>query len=98
MPQPRHRPDVAAELRPYVDRVDVDAVNAVAERLIEARGIPRAGFRAELNARLADLESKGGRGWRPRHVGAAIAAFIGAGLALLAIAALGVAGAGPLGY
>ena len=68
MPEPRYRPNVAAELRPYVDRVDVDAVNAVAERLTEARGIPRAGFSAELNARLADLEDRGGGGWRPSRL------------------------------
>ena len=95
---PTHnRPNIAAELRPYVDKPDIDGLNEVAERLLDAPPIPRAGFRAELKAHLVEREARGGATWRPKRLGAAIAAYAGGGMTLLALAALGATGAGPLG-
>ena len=91
------RRSYAAELRPYVDKPDIEAVNEVAERLLDAPPIPRAGFRAELKAHLVEREARGGATWRPKRLGAAIAAYAGGGMTLLALAALGATGAGPLG-
>jgi hypothetical protein len=93
--RPRRR--ISSELRPYVDRPDAESVDELAARLAESRSAPRDGFRDELTAHLADLEAEGDPRWRPKHPGAAIAGFGGAGLALLAIAALGATGTGPLG-
>ena len=93
--RPRRR--ISSELRPYIDMPDAEAVDDLAARLAESRSLPRPGFRDELTAHLTDLEAEGGPGWRPKHLGAAIAASAAAGLALLAIAALGATGSGPLG-
>lgn len=93
--QPR---DIAAELRPYVDRSDADAVNETADRLVRSRPVPRAGFRAELRTQLLERERQSPRAWRPKNLKAAIFAYAASGLALLAVAALGTTGSGPLGY
>jgi hypothetical protein len=67
---------------------------AVARRLEAERPVPRAVFRAALGRRLRQrLE----RHRAPsRRLGVLIAAFAGSGSCLLLVAALGVAGAGPL--
>ena len=98
MTEADRRPDIAAELRPYVDKTDAEAINELAARLSDAKPVPRAAFRGELRARLAEREQGAGiGGWRPQRLGATIAAYAGSGLSLLALAALGVSGAGPLG-
>ena len=97
MTEADRRPDLAAELRPYVDRTDAEAINELAARLADGKPVPRAAFRGELRTRLAEREQSVGIGWRPQRLGATIAAYAGSGLGLLALAALGVSGAGPLG-
>jgi len=86
---------ISDELRPYVDRDEVEGIDRLGERLRAERPFPRAPFRAELRAHLRDRA--GSRpAWRPRHLRRLAAAYAGSGLALLAIAAIGLAGAGPL--
>lgn len=85
------------ELRDYLDREDADAVDALATRLEAERPTPRAGFRAELRARLLH-QAPGQTGWRPRRLRLLVASYVGSGLTLLLVAAVGLAGAGPLGY
>lgn len=92
---PERRPGIADELRPYVDNAEAQAFNAIAERLLEERPVPRAGFRAELHARLVQLGEKRLRS-RPRNLRVLVAAYAGSGTACLAIAAMGLTGAGPL--
>lgn len=66
----------------------------IGERLRAERPIPRPAFRGALGRRLLDqLEPSRPRSSRVRVL---IAAYAGSGLCLIAIAALGVAGAGPL--
>jgi hypothetical protein len=72
------------------DNPDLDGLG---ERLDAERPVPRALFRGELRRQL--LESLGARPARPRRLRLLIAAYGGSGLLLLAIAAIGVAGAGP---
>jgi hypothetical protein len=62
-------------------------------RLDAERPVPRAAFRGELRRHL--LESLDARPAPPRRLRLLIAAYGGSGLALLAIAAIGVAGTGP---
>lgn len=62
----------------------------IEERLRAERPVPRAAFRAELRARLVEAPRE-----RPR-IRRLILAYGTSGLALLAVATLGVAGAGPL--
>jgi hypothetical protein len=87
---------ISDELRPYVDRSEAEGIDRVGERLEAARPIPRAAFRAELRARLGRLGTAEPR-WRPRHLGRLVAAYVGSGLLLLAVAGIGLAGVGPLG-
>ena len=82
------------ELGPHVEPDEADALDAVGERLLAERPLPRPALRAEMRARYARRAADA----RPAHLWRRIAAFAGSGLALIAIAALGLTGAGPLGY
>jgi len=95
-PARRARP-VSDELRPYVTRADAAAIDETADRLREARAVPSPAFRAELKSRLVELDGRGTFGWRPKNLKATVAAYALSGSALLAVAAIGVAGSGPLG-
>jgi hypothetical protein len=66
-------------------------VLVMAERLERERPLPSAGFRGELRRHLL-LPG----GTSPRRIRTLIAAYAGSGLAMLALAAVGLAGAGPL--
>ena len=85
---------ISHELRPYVDSGEAEAIDRLGTRLETERPIPRPGFRSALQLRLANRREP----WRPRRLGLAIAGYLGSGFALLAVAAIGLAGAGPLGY
>ena len=65
----------------------------IEERLAAERPVPRAGFRAEMRTQLLDSLRKA----PPRRLRLLIATYAGSGAALLVIAAVGVAGVGPLG-
>ena len=93
--QPGQPGGVSDELRPYVNRGESDELNRVGEWLLGRRPVPSAGFRAELHGHLSALVDRKRR-WRPRRLRPVAAAYIGCGLALMAVAALGLAGAGPL--
>jgi hypothetical protein len=64
------------------------------ERLRDERPAPSAAFRGELRRRLADRVASLPTG--PRTVRLMVAAYAGSGAVLLGIAALGLAGVGPL--
>ncbi len=89
--------DLFHELRPYVDRGEADGLNDLADRLEADRPVPRAGFRAELKAELIEAERTRPVAWRPKHLKRLVAGYCGAGSLLLAVGALGITGAGPLG-
>jgi len=90
--------DLFHELRPYLDRAEAEGLDELADRLERGRPVPRAGFRAELRAQLTELHSKRPVAWRPKSLRRLVAAYSGAGSLLLAIAGLGLTGAGPLGF
>lgn len=72
--------------------LDSEALRSLAERLARERPVPRAAFRGELRRRLL------GAGMpfsRPRRLRLLIAAYAGSGTAVLAVAAVGLAGVGP---
>ena len=91
----RTRP-VSDELRPYVSRSEAETIDATADELREARAVPSPAFRAELKARLVELDRRGSFAWRPRNLKTTVGAFAVGGVALLVLAAVGVAGTGPL--
>lgn len=93
--QPRESPGggLSDELRPYVDHWEAEAIDRLGERLQAERQLPRPAFRSELRARLGELQHS--RPWRPRRLKLAVAGYVCSGLLLLAVAAIGLAGAGP---
>jgi hypothetical protein len=62
------------------------------EHLLRSRPVPAAAFRGDLRRRL--MADRGPR--RPQRLWLRVAATSGSGLVLLAVAAIGVLGAGPL--
>jgi len=85
---------ISRELRPYVDSAESEALDRVGERLERERPIPRPAFRSALGVTLSRRREP----WRPRRLGLAVATYVGSGLLVLAVAALGLGGTGPLGY
>lgn len=69
-------------------------LDAISERLQRERPVPTPGFRGDLRRRLSEQASTDPA--RPRKLGLAIAAYAGSGTLLWAVAALGLAGVGPL--
>ena len=95
-PGPASQPGgISDELMPYVDRSESEEINRVGEWLASQRPVPSPGFRAELHGRLSALADKE-MGWRPRRLRLVATAYTGCGLALMAVAAIGLAGTGPL--
>jgi hypothetical protein len=88
----RDRDDIEATLAaaPEAER---PGLVALAERLGDQRPVPSAGFRGTLRRRLLD-QGPGER--RPARIRLLIGAYAGSGSLLLAVAAVGLAGAGPL--
>jgi hypothetical protein len=77
-----------------VDPDHMELTDAGLERRLRAeRPVPRAGFRAELRATLREREPIIAEPPRLRLV---VAAYSVSGAALLAVAAVGLAGLGPL--
>lgn len=86
--------DIRRELSSELPDHEVAAVLEVAELLRSQRPVPRAGFRSALRAQVAAPTAT--TRWRPAHLRLTIGAYLASGAALLAVAALGVAGVGPL--
>jgi hypothetical protein len=88
------QPDTDPLLDPALDSRERERLAGLARRLETERPVPRAAFRGALGRRLLrQLERHRARPGRLRIL---ITAYAGSGLFLLAVAALGVAGAGPL--
>ena len=86
------RVDPRTDLEPGLSPEEREALVAMGDRLFTERSLPRPAFRGALWRHIAaDAAAPA----RPRHLRSLIVAFSGSGLALLAVAALGVAGAGP---
>jgi len=71
-----------------------DGMDQIAARLQAERPIPRPAFRGEARRRL--LANADRRPVAPPRLRLVIGAFASSGAALLAIAAIGLAGGGPL--
>ena len=70
-----------------------EGLDRIADRLRAERPVPAPGFRGELRRRLL----VGGRPpIAPRRLRLLITAYAGSGAVLMAIAAIGLAGVGPL--
>jgi len=69
-------------------------LDPLAERLRGERPVPSARFRGELRRRL--LTQVRNRSTPPRRLRLLVAAYAGSGGILMAIAAIGLAGVGPL--
>jgi hypothetical protein len=87
---------ISEELGAHLDSSEADEIEAVAERLGTERPRPRPGFRAELRRSLSDPSSLT-LAMRPKRLRLVVAAYCGSGCLLLGVAAIGLAGSGPLG-
>ncbi len=85
---------ISEELSPHVDHDEAEAIDRLAEQLDSERPLPRAGFRADLRARLTASDQLR----RPQRLRLTVGAYLASGLTLIAVAAVGLTGAGPLGY
>ena len=83
------------DLRDDLEPHDADDLVPLAERLVASRPVPGAGFRGDLRRRLLADEPARPLA-RPSYLWARIGASFAVGTVLLAVAALGVGGAGPL--
>jgi hypothetical protein len=70
-----------------------EGLDRIADRLRAERPVPAPGFRGELRRRLL---VGGRRPIAPRRLRLLITAYAGSGAVLMAIAAIGLAGVGPL--
>ena len=84
------------ELGPYLDADEVEEVDAVAELFAE-RPLPPPALRARIKEQLSRMAAQP-RGWQPRRPALWAWGYVASGTVVLAVAAIGVAGVGPLGY
>jgi hypothetical protein len=80
------------EDQPMTDERD-PALDETVRRLEAERPVPRPAYRGELRRRLM---AEAGRLPQPTRVRRLILAYAGSGFCLLAVAAVGLAGVGPL--
>ena len=92
MTEPRRFSD---ELGQYVDPREAAAIDDLAQLLRDERPRPRPAVRAELRGRLSRLDARPSR-WQPRRPARIALSYAGSGLLLLLVAAIGLAGIGPL--
>lgn len=89
------RNEIRREVAADAHATQQHALERVARRLTDERPTPRAAFRGELRRYLAAL-SPPLPAWRPARLRLQVAAYLGAGALLLGVAAIGLAGIGPL--
>jgi hypothetical protein len=81
--------DIHGDLPPDLDPLERDHLATLGARLQSQRPVPAAAFRGELRRRIVTLPGS-------RRVRRQAAILFACGCALLGVAAIGVAGAGPL--
>jgi hypothetical protein len=87
--------DIRADLDPDLQAPEAASLLAVADRLDRERPVPRPSWRGDTGRYLtSELETT--RHARPRRFRLLVAGYAGSGAVLLAVALIGVAGAGPL--
>jgi hypothetical protein len=87
------QPDIDGLIDREPSAQEREELESLMQRL-RRRPVPRARFRGELRRRL--LAAAEQQPSQPQRLRLLTAAYAGSGVVLLAIAALGVAGAGPL--
>ena len=81
--------DLHSDLEPH----DADELSPVAAWLAHNRPVPSAAFRGALRREL--MQGRPAASAAPRRLWVAVTSSFGGGVALLAVAALGLVGAGP---
>ena len=92
MIHPSLNPD---DLEDSVSAVERVLLAEVADRLIRARPAPRAGFRAEMRARMRVLGASDQEGSRPAWLWRRVALLAASGSGLLGLVGLGLGHIGP---
>ena len=86
------------EVRREIDPQELPAIERLGERLRSERPQPPVLLRSSLRRRILELGSSPQRARAPARLRLQVAAYLTSGFATLAVAALGLAGVGPLGY
>lgn len=90
-----HESNLRADLEPGLMEPEVASLMPVAERLERERPVPRPSWRGDTGRYLtSEVETTGQP--RPKRFRLLVAGYAGSGMLLLAVALVGVAGAGPL--
>ena len=84
---------IRRDLSPELDQAEAERIVEVGMQLSAARPLPDPNFRGELRRQLAGAQTSGSMA--PRRVWALATSYALAGLLLLALAGVGVAGSGP---
>jgi hypothetical protein len=87
-------PQLPSDLHGYVPEAERESIAAVANRLTDERPYPSAAARSRIRERLSTMAVSA---WpRPRNPARLALGYCGSGLFLLLVAAVGLAGVGPL--
>jgi hypothetical protein len=90
--------EIRRDLPSDLDEAEREALVVLAMRLQAERPVPRPAFRGDLRRELlgaAPRERRLSGVARPRNIRVLVASYIGSGLLLLGVAAIGLAGTGP---
>jgi hypothetical protein len=87
--------EIRRDLPPDLDPAEREQLVALAQRLEADAPVPAPAFRGDLRRRLVEGGRRAGGGTAPRPIRALAAAYAASGALLLAVAALGLASAGP---
>jgi len=89
--------DIRRDLPPDLDRSEGEPLVTLAMRLQAQRPVPAPSFRGDLGRKLLRVSGRPRAGLVTQRIARVLAAsYIASGLLLLAIAAIGLAGSGPL--
>ena len=88
--------DIRRDLPPDLDRSETEPLGALGLRLQAQAPVPAPSFRGDLCRKLLAAEGQRLRVITPRVARILAASYVASGLFLLAIAAIGLVGAGPL--
>jgi hypothetical protein len=88
------------EVHDYLDDEEIPAAERVGERLSRERPAPPVLLRSALRRRILEMMRTGAHhtARRPPRFRLQVAGYLASGVVSLVIAALGLAGAGPLAY
>ncbi len=87
--------EIRRDLPPDLEHSESEQLVAIGMLLRDQLPAPAPSFRGDLRRKLVDAESRRDKLIAPRLARVLASCYVGSGLLLLAVAAVGLAGAGP---